>query len=263
MPSFTSHDGTDIVYDVAGTGPPVLLHHGFAADAQVNWVQPGIVDAISASGRSVITVDARGHGRSGKPHDPGAYAGLAMVDDVRRLLDHLDIDSVDVIGYSMGAEVTASLLGAEPRVRSAVLGGIGSQLLPRSVTGRAPMPAAAIAAALEAEDPSAVADAVPKAFRAFADSTGADRLALAAILRSRRAPPPELGDVAVPVLVISGDADDLIGDPTHLAAAVPGARVSIVSGDHLSAVFDPRFARELVDFLDSVASAALVQGSGH
>ena len=77
----------------------------------------------------VITLDARGHGRSGKPHDPSAYDGLAMVHDVQRLLDHLSLDSIDMIGYSMGSLVTASLLVNEPRVRSGVLGGVGARLL--------------------------------------------------------------------------------------------------------------------------------------
>jgi len=262
MASFTSHDGTEIAYDVVGSGPPVLLHHGFAADAQANWEQPRIVDAIRSSGRRVITMDARGHGRSGKPHAPASYDGLAMVRDVQSLLDRLNIDSIDVIGYSMGALVTASLLVEEPRLRSAVLGGVGARLLVPSKTGEAPMPFEAIAAALEVDDPAKAKGAVARAFRAFADSTGADRLALAAIQRSRRAPVPELGAVAVPVLVIAGDGDDLIGDPAPLAAAIPGARLSIVSGDHLSAVFDPRFARELVAFLDSVAAAGLVEPTG-
>jgi pimeloyl-ACP methyl ester carboxylesterase len=60
----------------------------------------------------------------------------------------------------------------------------------------------------------------------------------------------------VPVLVIAGDRDDLVGDPSVLAAAIPGARCVVVSGDHLSAVYDPRFAAEVVAFLDEVRASA-------
>ena len=253
MPTFTAPDGLDLTYDVEGGGPPVLLHHGFAADADANWVRPGIFAALVASGRRVIAVDARGHGRSAKPHDPAAYKGPVMARDVSALLDHLAIDEVDVVGYSMGGLVTALLLADEPRLRSAVLGGVGARLILRKGP---PMPAAEIAAALEAEDPSTVSGAVPRAFRAFADSTGADRLALAAIQRAGLAPRPDLSKVRVPVLVIVGDRDVLVGDPAELTGAIPGARSVVVSGDHLSAVYDPRFTAEVIGFLDEVRASA-------
>jgi pimeloyl-ACP methyl ester carboxylesterase len=254
VPTFTAPDGLELTYDVTGEGPPVVLHHGFAADADANWVRPGIVDVLVGSGRTVVALDARGHGRSAAPHDPQAYRGPAMARDVSALLDHLGIGSVDVVGYSMGGLVTSLLLADEPRLRSAVLGGVGARLILR--TGGPPRPAAAIAAALAADDPSTITGAVPKAFRAFADSTGADRLALAAIQRAGLAPAPDLSQVAVPVLVIAGDRDDLVGDPSVLAAAIPGARHVVVSGDHLSAVYDPRFAAEVVAFLDEVRASA-------
>ena len=253
MPTFTAPDGLELAYDVDGEGPPVVLHHGFAADVDANWVRPGIVDALVRSGRTVVALDARGHGRSAKPHDPDAYRGAVMARDVSALLDRLGMGAVDVVGYSMGGLVTSLLLADEPRVRSAVLGGVGARLILR--TGPA-MPAAAIAAALEAEDPTTITGAVPRAFRAFADSTGADRLALAAIQRAGLAPAPDLSHVRVPVLVIAGDRDDLVGDPSVLASAIPGARCTTVSGDHLSAVYDPRFAAELVAFLDGVRASA-------
>ncbi|HEY1738911.1 MAG TPA: alpha/beta fold hydrolase, partial [Acidimicrobiia bacterium] len=76
MPELLTDDGLRIAYDVwgdAGDQPPVVLHHGFAADAFVNWVRPGLVDALVGAGHHVVTLDARGHGRSEKPHDPARY----------------------------------------------------------------------------------------------------------------------------------------------------------------------------------------------
>jgi len=64
-------------------GRPVVLIHGFSATAEM-W-DP--VRADLSSRYWVIAMDCRGHGRSGKPHDPGAY-GIAMVNDVIALLDH-------------------------------------------------------------------------------------------------------------------------------------------------------------------------------
>jgi pimeloyl-ACP methyl ester carboxylesterase len=250
MASFSSFDGTTIVYDDLGEGPPVVLHHGFAADAQANWHQPKVTDAIVAAGRRVIAVDARGHGRSGKPHDVEAYRGGAMARDVRALLDHLGIEEVDVVGYSMGGRVTAELAVYEPRVRSLVLGGVGVGM----IQGRGPAAAEGIAAALTAPDKSAIADPTARAFRAFAESTGADREALAAVMRSNiGAPRREVGSINLPALVICGDKDVLVGPPQELVDAIPGAELVIVNGDHLTAVGDPKFREAIASFLSRVA----------
>src|SRR4249919_170021 len=115
MQRFTSFDGTGIAYISVGEGPDALLLHGFAADHRVNWVAPGVVDALVAAGRRVIALDARGHGRSDKPHDASAYEDDAMARDARALLDHLRVEEVDVIGYSMGALVATRLVPGEAR----------------------------------------------------------------------------------------------------------------------------------------------------
>src|SRR4051812_50107457 len=73
-----SFDGSRIAYAVQGSGPAVLLLHGFAADHVLNWARPGVIDALTGSGRRVIATDARGHGASDKPHDPDRYGGSAM-----------------------------------------------------------------------------------------------------------------------------------------------------------------------------------------
>lgn len=257
---YTAPDGVPIVYDVAGAGPDVVLHHGFAADGALNWVQPGVVDALIAAGRRVVTFDARGHGRSGKPHDPRAYDDMVMVDDVRGLLDHLQIEAVDIVGYSMGGLVSAALVVTEPRVRSAVLGGVGRRLVMSSGAaesdregGGADLAFGAIADALEADDPSTITDEQGRNFRAFADITGADRRALAALQRSRRSSRLDLSTVRVPVLVLAGKEDELVGDPGELADAIPGAELAVVGGDHLQAVFDPAFTAAIVEFLARVS----------
>jgi pimeloyl-ACP methyl ester carboxylesterase len=125
---FATFDGRQIAYAVNGSGPDALLLHGFASDHTGNWVRPGIVDALVASGRRVIAYDARGHGASDKPHEVDAYENNAMVRDAQALLDRLAVTAVDVVGYSMGSIVSSRLVGAEPRARSLVLGGVGGRL---------------------------------------------------------------------------------------------------------------------------------------
>jgi len=241
-----SFDGTPIAFAAEGRGPAVLLLHGFAADHRANWRAPGVLAALVAAGRRVIATDARGHGASGKPHEPAAYANDAMVRDAKVVLDHLSIDAVDVVGYSMGAMVAARLAGVEPRTRSLVLGGVGGDARPRR-SGRE----SSLAEALLAEDPAAIRDPTAKGFRVFAERMRADRAALAAIERSNALRSPVRFDaIRVPTLVLAGEGDALIGPPEELVARLPGARLERVPGDHLTAVVHPGFARAIVRFLE-------------
>ena len=120
------HDGVEIAFHDQGQGEPIVLVHGFASTADVNWVHPGWVATLTRAGRRVIALDNRGHGASTKLYHPAAYHSAVMAEDVRALLDHLGIVRADVMGYSMGARITAFFAQAHPaRLRRAVLGGIG------------------------------------------------------------------------------------------------------------------------------------------
>jgi pimeloyl-ACP methyl ester carboxylesterase len=254
MERFSSFDGVGIAYVTAGAGPDVLLLHGFAADHQANWVAPGVFAALVAAGRRVIALDARGHGQSDKPHDPAAYENDAMPRDARALLDHLGVEHVDVVGYSMGSLVSTRLVPGEPRARSCVLGGVGGRL--RGSRGFSDERRALLADALETDDPAGIADASARGFRSFAEHTGADRLALAAI---QRAASPiaktRLDSITVPTMVIAGDEDELAGSPQELADRIPGAIGRVVKGSHLGAVADPAFAAAIVEFVTGVPVA--------
>lgn len=251
MDRFSSFDGTGIAFMTAGSGPDALLLHGFGADAQVNWVAPGVVDALVAAGRRVIAFDARGHGQSGKPHDPAAYENDAMARDANALLDHLGVEHVDVIGYSMGALVSTRLVPDDERARSCVLGGIGGRV--RGSRGFSDERRTLLAQALETDDVAGIADASARAFRSFADNTGADRLALAAIQRAETPiAKTRLDAINVPTLVIVGDQDTLAGPPQGLADRIPNAVARVVKGSHLGAVADPAFRAAVVDFVTSV-----------
>src|SRR5262249_9495652 len=164
----------EIAYLDEGEGEPIVLIHGFASTAAINWVHPGWVTTLTKAHRRVIALDNRGHGASSKLYDPAAYHSAIMAEDARALLDHLRIPRPDVMGYSMGARIGAYLALTHPdRVRSLILGGLGSRLvdgvgLPQS-----------IADALEAPSLSAVSDPQGRVFRAFAEQTRSDLKALA------------------------------------------------------------------------------------
>ena len=241
--SFPSFDGVELAYTEEGAGDPVVLLHGFAADSEVNWGRSGVPEALVAAGRRVVRLDARGHGRSDKPHDVAAYASGAMATDLDRLIEHLGAE-VDVVGYSMGAIVALIAAGRDAPIRSVVAGGIGDATVQR--LGRT---SEAIAEAMEADDPAAIGDASARAFRTFADLTKADRVALAAVQRAGFVDQLDLDAVEIPVLVIVGDRDTLAGSAEALAARLPDARALTIPGDHINAVVDPAFAAATVEFL--------------
>jgi pimeloyl-ACP methyl ester carboxylesterase len=109
---------------VQGKGDPVILIHGLYSNGRMNWDLPG-TSGLLAKHFQVITLDCRGHGRSGKPQAEGAY-GTNMVEDVVRLMGHLKIPKTRVAGYSMGGMIAMKLAVTHPdRVSRVVIGGMG------------------------------------------------------------------------------------------------------------------------------------------
>jgi pimeloyl-ACP methyl ester carboxylesterase len=246
MPVF-HRDDIDISYLDEGTGDPVLLIHGFASSKEVNWVQPGWVEALTKAGYRVIAFDNRGHGASTKLYDSERYHIGMMADDARALLDHLGIARADVMGYSMGARITAFLTLKTPeRVRSAIFGGLAMTLIAGGGPGET------VALGLEADSLSDVTEPMPRMFRAFADQTKSDRRALAACLRGSRTlmSKEEAALIKPPVLIAVGTTDP-IGFGTHdLAAIIPNAEVLDIPGrDHMKAVGDRVYKSGVIDFL--------------
>jgi pimeloyl-ACP methyl ester carboxylesterase len=239
--------GVRIAFLDEGAGAPILLIHGFASSMRFNWIDPGWVSLLARNGFRVVALDNRGHGDSEKLYDVAAYGAPLMAEDARRLLDHLGIERADVMGYSMGARVTAFLALAHPaRVRSAIFGGLGGNMLrPMQGTDK-------IAQALEAASIDDVAEAYARTFRAFADRTGSDRKGLAACIRSAREPltVEMVARIACPVLVATGTEDVVGGSAEELAAVIPGAEaLPIPRRDHMQAVGDRVYKEGVLDFL--------------
>ncbi len=240
-------DGVEIAYLDEGAGAPILLIHGFASNAHVNWVHTRWVDVLVKAGRRVIALDNRGHGQSEKLYDPAVYEAPTMADDAARLIDHLGLGSTPVLGYSMGARISAFLAMHHPeKVSHAIFGGLGINMV-RGIGGSEP-----IAEALEARSLDGVTDATARAFRQFAEATGSDLLALAACIRSSRQKisAQELSGIDVPALVAVGTRDTVGGDASELAALIPGGvAFDIDDRDHMLAVGDKTFKARVLEFL--------------
>jgi len=250
MPVF-HHGPVELACLDEGQGEPIVLVHGFGSSKEVNWVQPSWLTTLNGAGRRVIALDNRGHGQSTKLFDPAEYHTTKMAEDVRALLDHLGVPRADVMGYSMGARIAAFLALAHPdRVRSMVLGGLGSHLidgvgLPES-----------IAEALEAPSLADVTDPQGRMFRAFADQTKSDRRALAACIRGSRQvlSREQAASIKTPTLIAIGTKDPIAGSAEGLAAVMPNARALPIPGrDHMLAVGDKVFKAGVLQFLQENA----------
>lgn len=245
-------DGTRIAvhsYPHHGNVIPVLLVHGLGSDAETNWVRAGWVRALRKSGRRLISLDLRGHGRSDSPHDPGRYRLAPMVGDLHAVLDEvLDTDApLDAIGYSLGARLLLELADQDRQpIRRLVVGGTAGQPIVQGIDvdeiDRA-VHGGPLSSAAETRRVTRVVTALPSN----------DPLALAALVRglnsdpdtARRAPDPTL-----PTLLAVGSEDPLDDRARQWAQRLPHARfVSLPGRDHLSAVPSGLFRRAALEFL--------------
>jgi pimeloyl-ACP methyl ester carboxylesterase len=251
--------GAKLHYAIAGQGEPVLLLHGFAVNSQVQWSFPGIIKALSHDYR-VITLDARGHGRSDKPHDPSQY-GKAMVEDAVRLLDHLNIRKAHIVGYSMGGFVALKLAATHPeRVLTLTTGGAGwsertdkafLDLLAQSLEqGKGLGP---LIRELTPAGKVKPTDAQLKAFNQVA-ATFVDFKALSALVRAHKEleiSEDELRKIQEPTLAIVGENDPFKPGVEALRGRIPNLRIVVIPvADHMDAFRKPQFSAALKGFLD-------------
>ena len=241
------HDGFEFAFLDEGGGEPVLLIHGFASSAKVNWVSTGWVSFLNESGYRAIALDNRGHGQTSKSYREEDYTPGKMASDAAALLRHLGIPQAHVMGYSMGARITAFLAMRSPDiVQSVIIGGLGDGMI-HGVGDWDP-----IAVALLSDAPEKITDPRGAAFRKFADQTQSDRRALAAcIARSRELiTASQLASIHIPALVAVGTLDDIGGSAQGLADAMGNAEAFDIEGrDHMLAVGDRSFKKAAVNFL--------------
>lgn len=112
-----NRNGVNIYYEDHGTGPAILLSHGYSSTSRM-W--QGQVSAFEDRYR-VVTWDMRGHGQSDSPDDPSAYSEAATCDDMAAILNHLGIESAIVGGLSLGGYMSLAFNIAHPKMVSALM----------------------------------------------------------------------------------------------------------------------------------------------
>ena len=256
---FFESNGVKLFYQDEGSGEPVVLLHGFTINGRINWDLPGITRALSRDHR-VLTLDARGHGRSEKPHDPAKY-GIEMVEDVVRLLDHLKIEKAHIVGYSMGGFITNKLVTTHPeRVLTATQGGAGwgrtddkpsflDDLAVSLEQGKGITP---LLIALHPPDSLPLDEDELKFANRMLTLTN-DQKALAALIRGTTGlsvPKEKLLQNRVPVLAIVGERDPMKVGVDAMDGVMSNLKIVVIrGGDHMSTFYDPQFVRSLREFL--------------
>lgn len=250
-------NGAQIAYDVAGSGPPVLLLHAGIGDRRMWDAQvPAFAEHFT-----VIRFDARGFGETRKPD--ASYSPHA---DAIALLDHLDVARVHVIGVSMGSQTAIETAVAAPERVSALVAVAARTGTPVSPALRAGWDrvdelyeAGDIAGAVEYElrmwvdGPDRGPEAVDPEMREWVREMNA-----ALFVRDDDAgeeipldPPAaeRLAEISAPTLIVYGDKDvmDVRQAAGSLAATIPGAQLAVIpDAAHLPQMERPELFNEIV-----------------
>ena len=237
------------VEDTGGTGRPVVLIHGWPLSG-ASWSKQ--VPALTAAGFRVVDYDRRGFGRSDKPSSGYDYDTFA--EDLHSILEALDLNDVTLVGFSMGGGEIARYFGryGSERVRSVVFASaVPPYLAQTDDNPDGPLDketAAGLEGGLKADrhaffpefvnnfysadgvlkvTPQDVADAVALAEQSDQKAAlGAMNAFATTDFRE------DLKKVAVPTLVIHGDADAVVpfeGSGKRTAASIPGSEVVVIA----------------------------------
>jgi len=219
--------------------------HGFAGSFDSTWEKPGVAQLVRDLGRPVIGIDLLGHGTAPKPHEPSAYSD--MTDRIYESIS--DHDTVDAVGFSMGAITLLGALLKDPTpFHSIVLAGIGNGVFEVQPSTHRERITAGIQGTADPEDTYA---------RQFGHSDRPNGNAIEALtamfMRPERPPirPEQLAHFNGRVLVVIGDKDEA-HPAERLASAFPNGQLKVLKGvDHFATTEDFGFIDALLQFLEN------------
>ncbi|HOK09234.1 MAG TPA: alpha/beta hydrolase [Candidatus Hydrogenedens sp.] len=253
-------EGIKIHYTDEGHGEPIILIHGFAVNADLNWRRPGIIDSLKPNFR-IIAVDLRGHGLSSKPHTSDEY-GIKMVKDIINLMDYIKIDKAHIVGYSLGGFIAIKLTTLYPdRVISLSPLGSGWELpeqnhffsaidkLIKKLENNSGIEPVSTHLDTSRRKPGIVHSLWVKILTRFFN----DPKALIDVLKGvpeLKVNEDEIKKINIPTCMVVGEHDPLRKGAENLKNVLPQSELTIIKGkDHITAPLSSQFKETLKLFL--------------
>lgn len=243
---FLNNGNIRLHYQVVGSGPPLLLHHGIMSSLD-SWRQCGYLAKLQEDFQCIL-LDARGHGASDKPHDPSAYRMPCFVGDVLALLDALRLEAVDYWGYSMGGWIAYGLAQFAPeRLRSVVIGGAHAfaDLQQVSLPVFADIDADKFVELME----NVIGEKITREWRQAMLAN--DLAAIAAAIQERPSLEAVLATMRMPCLIYAGELDRRFADTQACAGRIAHAQfLTIPQANHVQCMLRSRLVLpKVMEFL--------------
>jgi pimeloyl-ACP methyl ester carboxylesterase len=246
-------DGVKIYYEVHGSGPPLLLTHGYSSTSAM-W--QGQIEALSKHHKLVLW-DMRGHGQSDYPADPAAYSEALTVADMAALLDEIGAERAIVGGLSLGGYMSLAFYRAHPdRVRALLIIDTGPGFKKDDAREAWNRRARDTGDRFEREGLAVLKSASRERSEAsHRDASGLARAARGMLTQRDARVIEQLPDIKVPALVVVG-ADDtpFLAASDYMAAKIPGAKKAVIpAAGHAVNIDQPQaFIDAVLPFLDSL-----------
>jgi pimeloyl-ACP methyl ester carboxylesterase len=257
MPTI-NRDGVNIYYEVHGSGPPLLLTHGYSSTGGM-W--QGQVAALSKHHKLVLW-DMRGHGQSDYPDDPSAYSEALTVGDMAALLDAVGADKAIVGGLSLGGYMSLAFYRAHPdRVRALLIIDTGPGFKKDDAREVWNKRAHDTGDRFEREGLEVLKSASrERSSVTHRDASGLARAARGMLTQRDARVIESLPDIKVPSLVVVG-ADDtpFLAASDYMAAKIPGAQKAVIpAAGHAVNIDQPQaFIDAVLPFLDGLDAKTL------
>jgi pimeloyl-ACP methyl ester carboxylesterase len=250
--AFLDNQGVQIYYEVHGSGPTILLSHGYSETSQM-W--QGQTTAFE--GYQVITWDMRGHGKSGSPDDASLYSAELTLSDMQAILDQCNVNKAVVGGLSLGGYMSLAFnYTHKDRVSALLLFDTGPGFKNDKARAGWNDIAAKTATSLESEGFASLGSGGAVKISRHNSAQGLAHAARGMLTQVDGQVIESLPEVAVPTLVLVGSLDKpFLAASDYMAGKIPDAtKVIIDQAGHTSNIEKPEeFNRSVSEFLDQIS----------